>query len=377
MIVILADPRRNLKLPELNFDDEQFTFPLLEAARRRGVEVTYLTKRQKVVPDADLYVSAHPRYAYDWKERVDKTVVLYHGLGDSELGGTCMRTLSFFSSRISIPTRLWRGWLVPGEYFAKGYPQYLRNHVKVVGFPKLDLYFSENAKEIMENVRRQCNLKLPFTNTVIYAPTFWPLFSPRVVRDAARIGKRLIEASQLIGFNLITKTHPNVGRNGYGLELLKLMEKSRGLPGINCLIRPSKTYRGTGWLGNIVPLFWFADVLVSDYSSTLREFMITGKPSVQVLSPSKSYKPEPGVYHTEMRQLAETLSKAFDRIDDPREERTRCVKYYMYKADGHSSDRAIDALVEVMDTKKISTLFYCLTSRAIERVRSICGLDRA
>jgi len=375
VIVILVNPRRNLKLPELSFSDKQFTYPILEAALRRGVEVTYLAKRE-AVPDADLYVSAHPYYAYGWKERVYKTVILYHGLGDSELGGFQLRARSFFSSRISIPTRLWRGWLVPGEYFAEGYPQYLRKHVKVVGFPKLDLYFSENAKEIMNNVRRQCNLKLPFTNTVIYAPTFWPSLSPRVVVDAARIGKRLIEASQLIGFNLIIKTHPNVGREGYGLELLKLMDKHRGLPGINCLIPPGKTYRGTGWLDNIIPLFWFADVLVSDYSSTLREFMITDKPSVQVLSPSKLYKPQPGMYHTELHQLDEVLSKAFDRIDDPREERTRCVKYYMYKADGHSSDRAIDALLELIDTRKARTLFYCLTSRAIERTRSICGLYR-
>jgi hypothetical protein len=377
VIVILVDPRRNLKLPELDFDDEQFTRPLLEAAHRRGVEVTYLKKREKGVPDADLYVSAHPNYAYGWKARVHKTVILFHGLGDSELGGFLSGTRSFLSNRINIPTRLWRGWLVPGEYFAKGYPYYLRKRVKVVGFPKLDLYFSEDAKKIMENVRTQCNLELPFANTVIYAPTFWPSFSLRVVRDATRIGKRLIEASQLIGFNLIIKTHANVGRNGYGLELLRLMDKHRGLSGINCLIPPGKTYRGTGWLDNIIPLFWFGDVLVSDYSSTLREFMITNKPSVQVLSPSKSYKPEPGVYHTELRQLAETLSKAFDRIDDPREERARCVKHYMYKADGHSSDRAIDALFELMDTRRISTFFHCLTSKAIERVRLICDFDRA
>ena len=370
MIVILVNPRRNLKLPDLNFSDEQFTHPILEAARRRGVEVTYLGKRE-AVPDADLYVTAHPPYAYGWKKRVHKTVILYHGLGDSELGGFYCSTKSLFSNRIIIPKRLWRGWLVPGELFAEGYPEYLRDRAKVVGFPKLDLYFSENKKEIMENVRRQCNLNLPFTDTVIYAPTFWPSFSPRVIEDAARIGKQLIEASQSVGFNLIIKTHPNIGREGYGLELLKLVDKHRGLPGINCLVPPGKTYRGTGWLDNIIPLFWFADALVSDYSSTLREFMITDKPSVQVLSPSRLYKPEPGVYHTEMRQLAGTLSKAFDRIDDPREERARCVKYYMYKADGHSSDRAVEALLELMNTRKISSLFYGLTSRAIERVRAL------
>jgi hypothetical protein len=77
------------------------------------------------------------------------------------------------------------------------------------------------------------------------------------------------------------------------------------------------------------------------------------------------------VYYTKLRQLAETLPKAFDRIDDPREERARCVKYYMYKADGHSSDRAIDALLELMNTRKIISLFYGLTSRAIERVRAL------
>ena len=375
MIVILVNPRRNLKLPKLNFNDEQFTYPLLEAARRRGVEVAYSTKRQKVVSNADLYVTAHPYYAYGWKERVDKTVILYHGLSDSERG-FYSNVRSFFSSRINIRTRLWRGWLVPGEYFAEGYPQCLRKRVKVVGFPKLDLYFSKNSKEIMENVRRRCNLKLPFTNTVIYAPTLWPSLGPRVARDAARIGKRLIYASQLNRFNLIVKTHPNIGLNGYGLELLKLMEKHRELPGINCLIPPGKTCRGTGWVDNIVPLFWFADVLVSDCSSTLREFMITNKPSIQILSPSKLYKPQPGMYHTELPQLAEVLSKVFDRIDSPDEERTRCVKHYMYKADGCSGDRAIDALLEFMGASKIRNLSYRLTSRAIECVRSICDFYR-
>lgn len=375
MIVILVNARRNLKLPKLNFKDDQFTYPILEAARRRRVEVTYLTNRE-TVPHADLYVSAHPCYAYGWKDRVGKTVILYHGLSDSERG-FYYNTQPFFSNRINIPTRLWRGWLVPGEYFAEGYPKYLRDRAKVIGFPKLDLYFSENKKEMMENVRRQCNLELPFMNTLIYAPTLWPLLGPCAARDAARIGKRLIEASQVDGFNLIIKTHPNIGREGYGLELLKLMDKHHELPGINCLIPPDKSYHSTGWLDNIVPLFWFADVLVSDCSSTLREFMITDKPSVQVLSPSKLYKPQPGMYHTELHQLAETLPKALDRIDDPREERARCVKYYMYKADGHSGDRAIDALLELMNTRKIHTFFYCLTSRTIGYVRLICGFERA
>lgn len=62
------------------------------------------------------------------------------------------------------------------------------------------------------------------------------------------------------------------------------------------------------------------------------------------------------MYYTKLRQLAETLSKAFDGIDDPREERARCAKYYMYEADGHGSDRAIDALLELMDARKISSL---------------------
>lgn len=48
----------------------------------------------------------------------------------------------------------------------------------------------------------------------------------------------------------------------------------------------------------------------------------------------------------------------------------------MYKADGHSSDCAIDALLELMDTRKIRTLFYCLTLRAIERVHLIIAIWR-
>jgi len=369
MIVFLVEPQRNPKLPVLDSGDDQYFYPLLEAARRRRIKVDYITGRGVIPENAELYVSVHPHYAYGWKKRVDRTVVLYHGLGDGELGGFYCSTRPLFLNRISIPTRLWRGWLVPGEKFANGYPKYLRDHVKVVGFPKLDLFFSEKKKEMMEVVREQCALKLPFPNTVIYAPTFWPSYSLQVIQDSVEIGRRLIEASQSDDFNLILKAHTNIGRNGYGLGLLKLMEKYQKKSGINCLIPPGKMIRSKGWVDNIVPLFWFADVLVSDYSSTLREFMVTDKPSVQVLSPF--YKPLPGMYHTELNQLTETLSRAFDRIADPHEERLLQVKHYMFKADGHSSDRAISALLELCEAGIIHKLFHRLTSKMIEYSRHI------
>jgi CDP-glycerol glycerophosphotransferase (TagB/SpsB family) len=130
--------------------------------------------------------------------------------------------------------------LVPGAYafnrlVKHGIPQ---KRIKIVGFPKLD------------NIKIEKILKKNTKKVILYAPTWGAISSLPIMF------KKLITLRSK--YNLIVKTHYLTP--WYYIDVLKLLD-------INVSNDP-----------NVTNLFADADLLISDSSSVMFEFLITNKP---------------------------------------------------------------------------------------------------
>lgn len=198
---------------------------------------------------------------------------------------------------------LFKGLMFPGEWWVDKW-QEKPEHWAIVGWPKSDL------------------LKLPTDHerTVLYASSMHDFERMKTLR-------LLIELSGKIGFKLIVKPH-------YGTE----MWYPEQLAAMSELIPIEKS------TGDIFEYFHLADVLVSEASGSLWEFMATGRPSIQMSQAERWNRIYPGgVYKASFDTLEKVLEEAFKA---PTSTSDWCKKV-MGDIDGKATDRAIAFIEEV------------------------------
>lgn len=265
----------------------------------------------------------------------DKTIIIPHGVGDIDV----------------YPVK---SHFVSGSYFEvwarikllEKYGRVEENQIRVTGWPKLDILFQPEEKRVFNEVAERYELKdLPHDRTVLYAPTS----SVGNTNSFDFVITPLLSAIERIGLNLLIKTH-NKGDvvDGEGKSLWGQWTRIEEIK--------SKKMENVRWISsdeNITYLYPFSHILVSGVSSCLREFMVMDRPSIQIDSfPFVAFKPTrifEGVIHTQISQLEHNLKNAIDDPDLNKVEREVWKEFIFYKVDGKSSDRVVDALIEVMD----------------------------
>lgn len=97
-----------------------------------------------------------------------------------------------------------------------------------------------------------------------------------------------------------------------------------------------------------------ADMMISDYSSAITDFMLTGKPAFMYVPDLKEYMENRGMYYT-MEQLpfpyAETTDALIEEIAGfdgaaYAAKSKEFLEFIGYKADGHAAERIVDFLIE-------------------------------
>ncbi|RKY51708.1 MAG: hypothetical protein DRP89_08810, partial [Candidatus Neomarinimicrobiota bacterium] len=129
----------------------------------------------------------------------------------------------------------------------------------VTGFPKLDPLFEDSDyRSILKELSIDTSKPI-----VLYAPTFYP-------SSIEVFGERIAELTE--DFNLIVKLH-------HFSWILKKYRHQREL-----FLKLSESYSHVKLLPveefNIIPFFKISDVLLSEASSTVFEYLATGKPSI-------------------------------------------------------------------------------------------------
>jgi len=224
--------------------------------------------------------------------------------------------------------------LLPGKYWFNLFAKrpFKRDQLIIIGYPKLDILFSPNRNLTIKKIKERFHFNdLPYSKTVLYAPS-WNWFGfPSFDRSIFSI----LEMANKLSLNLLIKPHPLLHRS-HAYHKAKIA---------------SKEMKNTRWINpneDIVQFYLIADILVSDTSSTLREFMLTGNPSIQLTNIRRKELLFPEVMWASLENLPETVVRAVDNPGEYASVRQKRVKELFFKLDGRASERAVRFIREVM-----------------------------
>lgn len=218
------------------------------------------------------------------------------------------------------------------------------NNLFLTGFTKLDR-LSSISNNFIDNIKSSLKID-PRKKTILYAPSFYPTsiekicpFLPDLIKD----------------YNLIIKLH------GFSWEQKKYLYQnvicstlSQNNKGIYLL--PNDCY-------DIIPYYILSDILISDISSTMFEYLALNKPIIQARCYSLKLRHRI-FYNRFMKKMdferqesvdfayqisdpADLLSRvyfALDNINEMSQLRKEASDYYLMNADGKASSRLVDEI---------------------------------
>lgn len=117
---------------------------------------------------------------------------------------------------------------------------------------------------------------------------------------------------------------------------------------------------------DLVPIFRKADIMFSDTTSAIPEFILQEKPVVTF----KNTKPDHYLINVnEVNEIEEAIEKALTRPDDIIQHIREYIARTHPYSDGKSSERVIDATINFLETKKVKRKPLNLVRRIKTRVR--------
>ena len=220
----------------------------------------------------------------------------------------------------------------------------------LAGYTKLDALADEKDKSA--ELARKLGLE-PDVQTVLYAPTFYPSSPDKTLPCLPGVAEDL---------NVVIKLHHfSWFQQRYRYQSLKAAEIADRYPRIHLV--PGEEY-------NILPYYPLADVLVSNISSTLFEFLALNRPIIKTEYYSLRLKHRIFPWRIRKRinweweadidfayrlkipaRLRELLAYALQHPGEMKARREQAVERYLYRLDGRASARMVDA-IEVTLSKR-------------------------
>ncbi len=208
------------------------------------------------------------------------------------------------------------------------------------GYPRNDVLFSERAPQVAHEVRRKLGLP-PGKRVVLYAPTWRDdqFYSPGRYKLDLRIDLERARATLGHDHILLVRKHPNVvddvpgAGDGFVFDVSKYPD--------------------------IADLFVISDMLITDYSSLMFDFAITGRPMFFFAYDMEKYREKLRGFYFDFEAKApgpivstsDELLHAVRNVDGtarqywPRYTRFRSL--FCDLDDGSAADRVIDRMVEL------------------------------
>lgn len=213
-------------------------------------------------------------------------------------------------------------YLTQGPYFTKKFNELKSIHknfdVIETGWPKLDIYGTN--KFIYDEDKNNLLEKFKAKKIILYAPTF----SPKLT-SAPYLTEEIKALSKNKDFLILMKFHPLMDENWLAVYK-EIADKTD-----NIIFETEK---------NIVKFLLMADVLVSDTSSVIYEFLLLDKPVVSFKNISETILWENSLDYSELIPLVEK-----NLTTDPfaKERKFIFENYHPYN-DGKSAKRMVDAV---------------------------------
>ena len=208
------------------------------------------------------------------------------------------------------------------------------------GLPRNDIFFNRSP-EFINALKSRLNLPLD-RKIMIYAPTFRDKPEDNIANCKINCRSLLEVLKKKFGgdWTILLRFHPNVSNLGLAQSML---DGSKDIIDVTSYPDPQE-------------LFVVSDMLISDYSSVIIDFMIMRKPVFLYARDFETYPKERG-----FKQLYFELPLARNRSED---ELFECISQFDEKTtraafdtftrkigsfdDGHASERVVDRIVSVL-----------------------------
>lgn len=223
-------------------------------------------------------------------------------------------------------------YLTQGPYFTREFEKFKKKHqnfdVIETGWSKLDtLYIANQQKSRKEELLLKYNAE----NIILYAPTFSPSLTS---------AKKSIDDIFAIANNkkilLVIKFHDLMNievKNSYALKAKDYN---------NIIISEEKS---------IIPALVYSDIMISDTSSAVYEFLILDKPVITINTRTKSPK---WLNIKESTNLSNQINDTL-KNDSFKNKRAEIIAEYHPYTDGKSSDRMLDEINKWIEINGIPT----------------------
>lgn len=245
--------------------------------------------------------------------------------------------------------------LLPSEYFKQRmlekFPSADPDRLKVVGWPRNDVYF----QSIYSREKTLTRLGLdPAKKTVIFAPSHDVFardrFFPASWGSLEENFEQMCKAFKKLDSNFIVKLHSISHTIIRNKKLRSIARKYKAF----WYNEYNKYY-----LEDPRELLYASDVLISDISGVIMDFLPLDKPIVYVHVEDPSFWEKADLARGDragfcVNNVEELISAAIDGLENPRRhqaERARLSSKVFYQPDGHATERAGRAILEFLNQR--------------------------
>jgi len=244
-------------------------------------------------------------------------VQIFHGLAGEKKGH--FRIRDYFDL-----------YLTQGPYFTQRFIElanrYKNFRVKETGWCKLDKLYIQDQE--VEKKKKELLKKSKAKKIILYAPTFSPSLT-----SAEKLYDKIISLSTKDEYLIVIKFHDKMDR-----EIQKRYKESQSQ---KLLVLNDD---------DITNSLKYSDLMISDTSSVVYEFLFLDKPVITLNSYSENILWED---IKDTKDLEEKIDNIFSGNDNFKDKRKEVIKLYHPYNDGRSATRMIDAVLEYIDKYKV------------------------
>ena len=214
-----------------------------------------------------------------------------------------------------------------------------KDKVKATGIPRTDMFFD---KEYIDKKKEELYSKYPMfkdKKVILFAPTYRGTpFSDDANYDFEKLDLDKIYESLKSEYVFVFKWHPAIYNN-----------IQRGLSSMQDITKYNDFYVDLSSYRDINDLLLITDILVTDYSSVIFDYLLVNKPLVYFTYDLEDYESGRGLYYEfseyvygEVTKDSDSLIEAIKRGNMMSEKREQFNSKFMSACDGRATEKTVE-----------------------------------